>query len=98
MGQRCLGVKDEAFCNGSGEHSPRKDYCPVWFLMDGVTAVDAGLRGILPINWQCLMVSVRPAKGIVFNGRKSHSVRVNPDSRKRDDEFSPHLAEFPEFY
>ncbi|NBJ92494.1 FkbM family methyltransferase [Parablautia muri] len=22
----------------------------------------------------------------------------NPDSRKRDDEFSPHLAEFPEFY
>ena len=22
----------------------------------------------------------------------------NPDSRKRDDEFSPHLAEPPEFY
>ena len=22
----------------------------------------------------------------------------NPDSRKRDDEFSPHLAELPEFY
>ena len=21
-----------------------------------------------------------------------------PDSRKRDDEFSPHLAELPEFY
>lgn len=22
----------------------------------------------------------------------------SPDSRKRDDEFSPHLAELPEFY
>ena len=30
-------------------------------------------------------------------GFKVHTAYI-PDSRKRDDEFSPHLAELPEFY
>lgn len=34
-------------------------------------------------------------RGINISGKNKVPI---PDSRKRDDEFSPHLAEPPEFY
>ncbi|WP_160562341.1 hypothetical protein [Parablautia muri] len=54
------------------------------------------------------MISISPSKALeilkIISGLSDADALTeffnlaNPDSRKRDDEFSPHLAEFPEFY
>lgn len=51
-------------------------------------AREEDMGGINSLLCQVLMVH--------HNGRPD--LFKNPDSRKRDDEFSPHLAELPEFY
>ena len=49
-------------------------------------------------NQKTYFIYVRSTGGKVPVTKEQHNSFYNPDSRKRDDEFSPHLAESPEFY